>query len=140
MSNSPLPYGTPITLAQAQTAVAAAAEEARKNGWSMAIAVVDCGGNLVAFARMDGTQIGSTDVAIAKAKAANNFKRSTRVMDESVTAAGPGLRLLAIPGILPIEGGELIVRGGTIIGAIGVSGSLSANDLQTAVAGANASF
>ena len=140
MSNQPLLYGTPINLAQAQSVIAAAAEEARKNGWNMAIAVVDCGGNLVAFVRMDGTQIGSTEVAIAKATAANNFKRSTRVMDESVTAGGPGLRLLAIPGVVPIEGGELIVRGGTIVGAIGVSGSLSANDLQTAVAGANAAI
>jgi uncharacterized protein GlcG (DUF336 family) len=57
------------------------------------------------------------------------------MMDEAVTKGGAGMRLLVIPGVLPIEGGELLIKDGKIIGAIGVSGSLSANDVQTALAG-----
>lgn len=132
--SQPLEYGTPIQLHQAIAVAKAAAEEAQKNGWNMAIAVVDSGGNLVLAHRMDQTQLGSMEVAERKA-AANNFKRPTKMMDEAVTKGGAGMRLLVIPGVLPIEGGELLIKDGKIIGAIGVSGSLSANDVQTALAG-----
>ncbi|HMU85376.1 MAG TPA: heme-binding protein [Leptospiraceae bacterium] len=133
--SQPLEYGTPIQLHQAIAVAKAAAEEAQKNGWNMAIAVVDSGGNLVLAHRMDQTQLGSMEVAERKAAAANNFKRPTKMMDEAVTKGGAGMRLLVIPGVLPIEGGELLIKDGKIIGAIGVSGSLSANDVQTALAG-----
>src|SRR5271154_2970750 len=113
----PLVYGSPITFSQAEKVMAAAAQEAAKNGWTMAIAIVDTGGNLVAFERMDNTQIGSIDVAIGKAKTANNFKRPTKVFEDVVAGGGAGLRILGLPGVVPVEGGEPIVFQGKVIGA-----------------------
>lgn len=104
----------------------------------MAIAVVDSSGTPVLLHKMDHTQIGSVDVAIAKARTANNFKRSTRLIDQAVQEGGAGLRMLSIPGVVAIEGGELLMQSGQIIGALGVSGSQSSNDLQVALAGVRA--
>jgi uncharacterized protein GlcG (DUF336 family) len=135
---SPLLYGAPITLSQAEKVMAAAMQEATNNGWTLAIAIVDTGGNLVAFQKMDNTQIGSIDVAIGKAKTANHFKRPTKVFEDAVTNGGVGLRILSLPGVVPVEGGELIMLQGKIIGAIGVSGMQSTQDVQAARAGVNA--
>jgi glc operon protein GlcG len=123
-------YGEPITLDMASQITAAAIKEASANGWTMAIAIVDCGGNLVMFEKMDNTQVGSIEVAIGKAKTANNFKRATKLMEEAVAAGGIGLRMLAIPGVFPLEGGEPIFVNGEIVGAIGVSGMQSTQDGQ----------
>lgn len=127
-------YGEPVTLDMARQVMDAARKEAVANGWTMAIAIVDCGGNLVMFEKMDNTQVGSVEVAIGKAKTANNFKRATKVMEEAVAAGGIGLRLLSIPGVYPLEGGEPIIVNGKIIGAIGVSGMQSTQDGQVAKA------
>jgi glc operon protein GlcG len=134
----PMPYGPSITLEAAKKAIAAAEAEAKKNNWWMAIAVVDTAGKLVAFERMDNTQIGSNDIALGKATTANNLKRPTKVLQDALAAGGAGVRFLAIPGALPIEGGLPIVADGKIIGAIGVSGAASNEDAQCAVAGAAA--
>jgi len=104
----------------------------------MAIAIVDTGGKLVLFKKIDNTQIGSVDVAIAKACTANNFKRPSKVFEDLVAGGGQGLRLLSLPGVTPLEGGELIMHDGKIIGAIGVSGASSAQDGQVASAGSAA--
>jgi glc operon protein GlcG len=133
-----LSYGAPITLSQAEKVMAAAMQEASGNGWTMAVAIVDTGGNLVAFQKMDNTQIGSIDVAIGKAKTANNFKRPSKAFEDAVANGGVGLRVLSLPGVLPLEGGELILVQGKIIGAIGVSGMQSTQDAQVARAGVNA--
>jgi glc operon protein GlcG len=125
-----IPYGDPITLELAHQIVGAAVKEANANGWTMAIAIVDCGGNLVMFEKMDNTQVGSVDVAIGKAKTANNFKRPTKAMEDAVAGGGIGLRMLALPGVFPLEGGEPITVNGRIIGAIGVSGMQSTQDGQ----------
>jgi len=125
-----VPYGEPITLDMATPIMNAALKEAAAQGWTMAIAIVDCGGNLVMFERMENTQIGSIEVAIGKAKTANNFKRATKVMEEAVAGGGIGLRMLAIPGVFPLEGGEPIFVNGKIVGAIGVSGMQSTQDGQ----------
>lgn len=131
-----LPYGAPIGLAEAKRAVAAAQAEAVKNKWQVAIAIVDTGGHLVAFERMDTTQYGSVDVAQDKARAAAAFRRPTKAFQDVVAAGGEGLRLLALRGGTPIEGGLPLVSGGKIVGAIGVSGVTSAQDGQIAAAGA----
>lgn len=128
-------YGAPIPLAEAKRVCAAAQAEASKNNWSVAIAVVDSGGHLVAFERMDTTQYGSVAVALEKAQTAVAFRRPSKAFQDSVAAGGEGVRLLKLAGATPIEGGLPLVSGGKIVGAIGVSGVTSAQDGQIAAAG-----
>src|SRR6187551_1317280 len=106
---APIPYGEPITLEVAKKMANAAELFATNNQWTIAVAIVDTGGNLVLFEKMENTQIGSIEVAIGKAKTANNFKRPTKAMEDAIANGGVGLRLLAVPGVFPIEGGEPIV-------------------------------
>jgi glc operon protein GlcG len=121
-------YGSPITLERAKKIIAAAESFAVSKQYTVAVAIVDTGGNLVAFVKMDNTQVGSIDVAMGKAKTANNFKRSTKVFEDVVAGGGAGIRVLSLP-IYPIEGGEPIFSAdGKIIGAIGVSGMSSVQD------------
>lgn len=129
-------YGTPITAELAKQVAAPALAEARRNGWTMAVAIVDTHGDLVYFERMDDTQVGSVDVAIAKARSAARFKRPTKAFQDAVAAGGEGIRILALQGAVPVEGGLPLVAGGRIIGAIGLSGGTSAQDGQAAAAGA----
>jgi glc operon protein GlcG len=129
-------YGTPVNLNTAKQIAAPAIAEARKNNWTMAIAIVDPAGDLVYFERMDDTQVGSVDVAIAKARTSARFKRPTKQLQDTVAAGGEGLRMLGLPGAVPIEGGLPLVVGGKIVGAIGASGGTSAQDGQVAAAGA----
>ena len=132
------PYGEPISLEMAKKAVSAAEAEAAKNGWPMAIAVIDSGSNLVVFHRMDNTQIGSIRLAEGKARTALEFRRPSRVLQDVVAAGGVGLWWLRVDGVIPLEGGVPIEVNGKIVGAIGVSGAASAQDAQTAQAGADA--
>ncbi len=134
----PNPYGLPITLDNAKTAAAPALAEARKNNWMMAVAVVDPAGNLVYFEKMDGTQTGSVAVAIAKARSAALFKRSTKTFQDTLASGGEGLRVLRLENAVPVEGGLPLVMDGKVVGAIGLSGGTSAQDGQCAQAGANA--
>jgi glc operon protein GlcG len=78
------PYGMPIGLESARKAAAAAVAEARKNNWTMAVAITDIGGDLVYFEKMDGTQTGSVNAAIGKARSAVLFKRSTKAFQDAV--------------------------------------------------------
>ena len=128
-------YGAPIDLETAKKMAAAAEAEARKNNFTMAIAITDIGGDLVYFEKMDGTQTGSVNVAQGKARSAVMFKRPTKVFQEIVAAGGDGLRILGLEGAVPVEGGIPIVVGGKIVGAIGTSGGSSAQDGQVAQAG-----
>ena len=130
-------YGTPIGVDNAKKAAAAAIAEARKNNFTMAIAVVDTAGNLVYFEKMDGTQTGSVNVSIDKARSAALFKRPTKAFQDIVAAGGVGLRILGLQGAVPVDGGIPLVEGGKIIGAIGASGGTSDQDAQCAQAGAN---
>ena len=134
----PPPYGMSIGFDAAKKAIAAAEAEAKKNNWPVAIAVVDTDGHLVAFSRLDNTQIGSVDIAIGKAVTANNLKRATKALQDGIAQGGANLRLLAVKGITPLEGGVPIVVDGKIIGGIGVSGVTSSQDAECAIAGANA--
>ncbi len=129
------PYGAPISLADAKRVLVAAQAEATKNKWNVCVAIIDAGGHLVAFERMDSTQYGSVDVAQEKARSAAAFRRSTKVFQDAVAGGGEGLRILKLPGSLPIEGGLPLIVGGKVVGAIGVSGVTSAQDGQIAAAG-----
>ncbi len=128
-----LPYGRPITLAEAKAVVSAAESVAIKNGWTMVITVVEPNGALVLSEKMDGTQYGSIDVAQGKAKTAANFKRPTAVFQDAVKS---GNLNSIFTGAMALEGGELLVSDGQIIGAIGVSGATAAQDGTVARAGA----
>ena len=135
---APLPYGMPIGFEAARKAMAAAEKEAAENNWNVAIAIVDSGGHLVMMHRLDGTQIASIRIAEGKARTALEFRRPTKALEDAVAGGGAGLRLLALEGVTPLEGGVLIQAGGRIVGAIGVSGVTSAQDAQIARAGAEA--
>lgn len=131
-------YGMPVGIDNAKRVAAAAVAEARKNMFTMAIAVVDTAGNLVYFEKMDGTQTGSVDVAIAKARSSVLFKRPTKAFQDLVAQGGVGLRMLGLPGAVPVDGGIPLMEGGKIVGAIGASGGTSDQDAQCAQAGTNA--
>ena len=131
------PYGAPITADVAKRAAAAAIAEARKNNFTMAIAIVDPNGFLVYFEKMDNTQNGSVNVAIDKARSAALFKRPTKAFQDLVAAGGEGIRILALQGAVPVDGGIPILVGGKVVGAIGASGGSSAQDGQVAKAGAD---
>jgi len=125
-------------LDDAKKAAAAALAEAGKNSWAMAVAIVDTGANLVYFEKMDGTQTGSVAVAIAKARSAALFKRSTKTFQDTLAAGGEGLRVLRLENAVPVEGGIPLAVDGKIVGAIGLSGGTSQQDGVCAQAGANA--
>ncbi len=129
-----------ITLTQAQAAVEVAMRKAEAIDTKMDIAVVDVGGNLKAFARMDDAWLGSIDISIRKAKTARYFDMNT---GEIGKLSQPGAPLFGIEhsndGLITFPGGVPITNGdGTVIGAIGVSGSSVENDHTVAEAGATA--
>jgi uncharacterized protein GlcG (DUF336 family) len=131
-------YGAAITADVAKKAAAAAIAEARKNNFTMAIAIVDPNGFLVYFEKMDNTQNGSVNIAQDKARSAALFKRPTKVFEDGLAAGGAGLRLLELDGIVAAEGGLPIIVAGKIVGAIGASGGTGAQDGVVAKAGADA--
>jgi glc operon protein GlcG len=138
LAQAPNPYGAPISLESAKKAAAAAFAEARKNNWNMAIAVVDGGGDLVYFEKMDATQTGSVNVALAKARSSAMFKRPTKVFQDAVAGGGAGLRILGLEGAVPVDGGLPIIMDGKMVGAIGVSGAAGDQDAMCAKAGVDA--
>jgi glc operon protein GlcG len=114
----------------------AAIERARHAGHAMVIAVTDTAGHLLTLARLDNMQFGSIEVAQAKARSAVGFKAPTKAFQDAATSG-----FVPIPGLaggVPIEGGELLVRDGRIVGAIGVSGGQPDQDGEVARAGAAA--
>ncbi len=120
------PYGTPIDLADAKKLIASALAEAKKHDWHLACAVVEPTGVLVAYEKMDDTQYGSADVAIAKAKASALYRRPTRSFADAAKSGNVGV--LALPGSIAVEGGFPIVHGGKQIGGLGCSGAASNQD------------
>lgn len=131
-----LPSKPVLTLEAAKLTAEAAGKHAGENGWKVCIAILDDGGHLLYFQRMDGVQAGSIVVAKKKAESAILFKRPTKVFEDVV--AGGRTALLALPGALPIEGGLPIVVDGHVIGAIGVSGVTSQQDGEIGQAGIDA--
>lgn len=122
-----------LTLDAAKKIAVAAEAEARKNNWNVVIAVVDDGGHLVYLQRIDGTQTGSIDVAIGKARTSAAFKRPTKVFDE-LAKTRPSITSIS-PNAVLLEGGVPVVVGGQLVGAVGVSGVTSQQDAQIAEAG-----
>jgi uncharacterized protein GlcG (DUF336 family) len=133
-----LPYGAPITLDQAKRVMAAAELEAAKNSWQVAITILDSGGNLVMFHKVDNAQLSAVTTSEGKARTSLEFKLPSKALDDAIAAGGAGMRLLALKDITPLQGGLLVEVDGKIVGAIGVSGALSAQDEQVAAAGAAA--
>jgi glc operon protein GlcG len=131
----PLATKKALTLDAAKQIAAAAESEAKKNNWTMVIAIVDDGGQLVYLERLDGTQLGSIDVAQGKAKTALRFKRPSKAFEDVL--AGGRTAILGLD-VIPIEGGSPLVVDGQIIGAIGVSGGTSQQDGVVAKAGVDA--
>ena len=122
-----------LTLDAAKKMAAGAEAEAMKNKWNVVIAIVDDGGHLIYLQRMDGTQTGSIDVAIGKARTAMAFKRPTKVFDE-LAKTRPSIVSISADAVL-LEGGVPIKVGDQVIGAVGVSGVTSPQDAQIAEAG-----
>ena len=129
-----------ITLEEAMAVIEAARKKAEEQGTLMDIAVVDSGANLKAFVRMDDAFLGSIDISIKKAKTARFFNMPTGDLGN---LAQPGQPLYNIEfsngGLITFPGGDLLKnKEGTIIGAIGVSGSSVEDDAEVASAGAAA--
>ncbi len=129
-----------ITLSQAQNVLQAAVNKAQETGTLMNIAIVDAGGNLKAFTRMDDAWLGSIDIAQKKARTARYFDMNSGDLGPMTQPGGPLYNievsnggLITFPGGIPLTGGD-----GTIIGAVGVSGSTVDNDYAVANAGAQA--
>ena len=135
---TPPPYGPPIGIDNARKVMTAAEQEAAKSNWAVVIAIIDSGGHLVMLHRRDDVQLSSIELAVGKAKTALMFKRPSKVLDEAISGGGAGLRFLALKDIIPLEGGLPLLFDGKIVGAIGVSGVLSAQDAQIARAGLEA--
>ncbi len=131
------PYGPPLTLEQAKRVMAAAELEAAKNSWQVAITILDSGGNMVMFHKIDNAQLSAITTSEGKARTALEFKLPSKALDDAIAAGGAGMRLLALKDITPLQGGILVLVDGRFLGAIGVSGALSAQDEQVAKAGAD---
>lgn len=122
-----VPYGAPISLERAEAAIAAAVADAKKRDWKLNVAVVDSGGNLVAFQRMDGAQLASIQIAEHKARASATFRRETKVFENGIQLSGLNY-LITLDGVIGSRGGIPLVEGGKMIGAIGCSGGTGSQD------------
>jgi glc operon protein GlcG len=130
-----VPYGRPILLDEAEAVIDAAVAEAKKRNWKMNVAVVDSGGNLVAFQRMDGAMLASIQIAEHKARAAATFRRETKVFEDGINLMHLNY-LLAFDGVIASRGGIPLIEQGKIIGAVGCSGGADSQDEVVSKAGA----
>ena len=135
LAQGPPAYGPAITLEQATKVLAGAEAEAKKNNWPVAIVVLDSSGHIVALHRLDNTQFGSVEVARQKAWSAVAFRRPSKVFQDAVSGGPGGVRILALEGASPIEGGLPLMADGKVVGSIGVSGVTGEQDSQIAAAG-----
>ncbi|MCP8897438.1 heme-binding protein [Shinella daejeonensis] len=119
-----------LSLAAAQKLLANGLDHAGENGMRLAIAVVDRAGNLLAFARMDGAAIVTSEVAIGKARTAAFLKAPSKLFEDMINSDLPSMA--TTPGLLPLQGGMPVTLDGEVIGAIGVSGSSGKNDQAAA--------
>jgi glc operon protein GlcG len=125
-----------LTLADCETIMAAALAEARRNQWIVAVAILDDGGHLLHFARMDGASPGSAAISVEKARTAAVTRRNSGVWEERIKQGRTAL--LKMPGVLPVQGGVPILVEGGCVGAVGVSGVQSHEDEKIAQAGIDA--
>jgi glc operon protein GlcG len=129
-------YGTPVNVAGAKKIAAGVIAECQKNGWNVAVAVVDNHGFLVYFERMDNTQTASMDIAVGKARAAATYRRPTRAFADAINKGSPATATL--PGVFASPGGMPIMVDGKVTGGVGVSGVTGDQDEQCAKAGLGA--
>jgi uncharacterized protein GlcG (DUF336 family) len=128
---------TMLSLDTARKMAQACIDKATAEGWKMNVAILDDGGNLKHFVRMDGAYLGSIQIAQLKANTSASFPFSTKQVGEIVQTRVPGLAF--VPGLVTFEGGLPIkTAGGEHIGAIGVSGATSDQDGVCAQAGLDA--
>jgi glc operon protein GlcG len=127
-------YGPDVNTATAKKIAAGVIAECQKNGWNVAVAVVDNHGSLVYFERMENTQYASNDIAIGKARAAATYRRPTRVFADTINKGSPATATL--PGVFASPGGVPLMVDGKVTGAVGVSGVTGDQDEQCARAGA----
>ena len=125
-----------LTLEDCLKIYAAAEAEARKNNWIVAIAILDDGGHLMHFARMDGASPANAAIAVDKARTAAISRRTSGRWEQLVKDGRTGM--LNMPGILPVQGGVPIMVDGVCVGAVGASGVQSHEDEQIVVAGIKA--
>ncbi len=125
-----------LTLQDCLKISAAAEAEAKKNGWNVAIAILDDGGHLLHFVRMDGATPANAGIALEKGRTAAFSRRSSGKWEEIVKSGRTSM--MKMPGILPVQGGVPIVAEGSCVGGVGVSGVQSAQDEQIAQAGIDA--
>ncbi|HEX9140316.1 MAG TPA: heme-binding protein [Steroidobacteraceae bacterium] len=130
-----IPYGTPIALDRATAVIAMTVAEAKKHDWKLNVAVVDSGGNLVAFQRMDGAQLASIQIAEHKARTAANFRRETKVFENGIQQNN-NVYLRSLDGVIASRGGIPLVENGKLIGAIGCSGGTGSQDEAACKVGA----
>ena len=127
-------YGAPITLERAEAALAAALAESTKRGWAMNMAVVDSGGNLVAFKRMDGAQLASIAISEHKARVAVKYRRPSKAFENAVQSGV--LYVMTLDDVVASRGGIPLIENDKIIGAIGCSGGTGSQDEAICMAGA----
>jgi uncharacterized protein GlcG (DUF336 family) len=128
-----IPYGAPIVLERADRVLAAAVSASQVRTWKMVCAVVDSGGHLVSFKRMDGAQLASIDIAIHKARTAAKFRRDTKVFESGIQSGNH--YVLTLDDMIGARGGIPLVDAGKLIGAIGCSGGTGSQDEVVAHAG-----
>jgi len=126
-------YGTAVDAAAAKKIAAGAVAECQKNGWNVAVAVVDNHGFLVYFERMDNTQTASMDIAVGKARSAATYRRPTRAFVDAINKGSPATATL--PGVFASPGGLPIMTDGKVTGGVGVSGATGDQDEQCSKAG-----
>ncbi|WP_176463888.1 GlcG/HbpS family heme-binding protein [Bordetella genomosp. 11] len=125
-----------LTLDAAKRVAQHALDTARQYALKVAVAIVDDGGRLLYFERMDEVPWGSGEVALAKAASAAAYRRDTAVFDDRL--ANGRLAVLGQPEAFPIQGGVALRIGGLCVGAIGASGALASEDTMLCQAGAAA--
>jgi uncharacterized protein GlcG (DUF336 family) len=130
-----VPYGTPIALEQAKKVAEAAAAEAKKHNWKLNVAIVGPSGDLVYFERMDGAQFASVQIAQHKARTAARYRRATIAFEKGIAANPANIYLLTLDDVIASRGGNPLVVGGKLVGAIGVSGGTGSQDNVASLAG-----
>lgn len=124
-----------LMLGDCEKLMAAALAEAKRNGWVVAIAILDDGGHLLHFARMDGATPANAAIALEKGRTAAMSRRTSGNWQERIKTRP---EMLKMPGILPVQGGVPILVDGGCVGGVGVSGVQSHEDEQIARAGIDA--
>ena len=127
-------YGVPISLDRADGVLMAAMNESKTRGWKLSCAVVDSGANLVSFRRQDGAALSSIEISTHKARAAVKFRRETKMFENGVQEGG-NTYLLTLDDVIASRGGNPIIDGGKMIGAIGCSGGTGSQDEVVSKAG-----